>query len=231
MKARDLMTTSLVVVPPETPVVGVAELLASRGISAVPVVDAEGRLHGLVTEGDLIRRLAEEKRGPLGWFLGLFGDSRKLADRFAKAHGAKAEDVMTRDLVTVGEEAGADEIARLMEKHNIRRVPVLKDGKLAGIVSRADLLRAVLAPAAPAAEGKATDATLLQSVLAAMREQPWVDTFYVFPSVKDGVVSLYGFHRSEAVQRGLVLLAQDVPGVKSVDDRTEPMPFFLRASL
>jgi Mg/Co/Ni transporter MgtE len=131
----------------------------------------------------------------------------------------------------VEEEAGVDDIARLMEKHQIRRVPVLRDGKLVGIVSRADLLRAVLAPAAPAAEGKATDATLLQSVLAAMREQPWVDTFYVFPSVKDGVVSLYGFHRSEAVQRGLVLLAQDVPGVKSVDDRTEPMPFFLRASL
>jgi CBS domain-containing protein len=231
VKARDLMTTSLVVVPPETPVAGVAQLLASRGISAVPVVDAEGRLHGLVTEGDLIRRLAEEKRGPLGWFLGLFGDSRKLADRFAKAHGAKAEDVMTRDLVSVGEEASADEIARLMEKHNIRRVPVLKDGKLAGIVSRADLLRAVLMPPTAPALGEVTDAALLRRVIAAMREQPWVDTFYIFPSVKDGTVNLYGFHRSEEVQRGLVVLAQDVPGVKAVEDKTEPMPVFLRASL
>jgi CBS domain-containing protein len=231
VKARDLMTTSLVVVPPETPVAGVAQLLASRSISAVPVVDAEGRLHGLVTEGDLIRCLAEEKRGPLGWFLGLFGDSRKLADRFAKAHGAKAEDVMTRDLVSVGEEASADEIARLMEKHNIRRVPVLKDGKLAGIVSRADLLRAVLMPPTAPALGEVTDAALLRRVIAAMREQPWVDTFYIFPSVKDGTVNLYGFHRSEEVQRGLVVLAQDVPGVKAVEDKTEPMPVFLRASL
>jgi CBS domain-containing protein len=231
VKARDLMTTSLVVVPPETPVVGVAELLASRGISAVPVADAEGRLQGLVTEGDLIRRLAEEKRGPLGWFLGLFGDSRRLAERFAKAHGARAQDVMTRDLVTVDEEAGVDDIARLMEKHQIRRVPVLRDGKLVGIVSRADLLRAVLAPAAPATAGETTDAALLRGVIAAMREQPWVDTFYVFPSVKDGTVTFYGFHRSEPVQRGLVLLAQEVPGVRSVEDRTEPMPFFLRPSL
>ncbi|TCZ62985.1 CBS domain-containing protein [Roseicella aquatilis] len=231
MKARDLMTTSLVVVPPEMPVAGVAQLLASRGISAVPVADAEGKLLGLVTEGDLIRRLAEEKRGPLGWFLALFGDSRRLAERFAKAHGAKAEDVMTRSLVTVEEEATADEIARLMEKHQIRRVPVLRDGKLTGIVSRADLLRAVLAPPTVAPAAEATDTALLQGVLAAMREQPWVDTFYVFPDVKEGKVTLYGFHRSAEVQRGLEVLARAVPGVTAVEDRTEPMPFFLRASL
>lgn len=231
MNARDLMTTNLVVVPPDMPVASVAQLLASRGISAVPVAASDGTLNGLVTEGDLIRRLAEEKRGPLGWFLGLFSDSRKLADRFAKAHGAKASDVMTRDLVTVDEAAGADEIAGLMEKHHIRRVPVLRDGKLAGIVSRADLLRAVLAPPAAPAAGEVTDTVLEQRVIAAMRDQPWVDTFYVFPSVKDGTVSLYGFHRSEAVQRGLVVLAQEVPGVKAVEDRTEPMPFFLRGSL
>ncbi|MCB4823786.1 CBS domain-containing protein [Roseicella aerolata] len=230
MKARDLMTTSLVVVPPETPVAGLAQLLASRGISAVPVADPEGKLLGLVTEGDLIRRLAEEKRGPLGWFLGLFADSRKLADRFAKAHGARAEDVMTRDLVTVTEETGIDGIARLMERHQIRRVPVLREGKLVGIVSRADLLRAVLAPpAAPAAE-ETTDAALLRKVIAAMREQPWVDTFHVFPTVQDGVVSFYGFHRSPEVRRALVVLAQAVPGVKAVEDRTRPLLFLLRAT-
>jgi CBS domain-containing protein len=231
VNARDLMTTTLVVVPPEAPVAGVAQLLASRGISAVPVTDAEGQLQGLVTEGDLIRRLAEEKRGPLGWFLGLFGDRRKLAERFAKAHGAKAADVMTRELVTVGEEAGADEIARLMEKHQIRRVPVLREGKLVGLVSRADLLRVVLVPPASAAAEEASDAELLRQVTAAMREQPWVDTYYVFPNVKDGTVTFYGFHRSEEVQRGLAVLAQDVPGVKAVENKTEPMPFFLRASL
>jgi len=231
MKARDLMTTSLVVVPPETPVAGLAELLASRGISAVPVTNAEGKPLGLVTEGDLIRRLAEEKRGPLGWFLALFGDRQRLADRFAKAHGAKAEDVMTRELVTVDEEANADDIARLMEKHQIRRVPVVQNGKLVGIVSRADLLRAILAPAAPAVTGDTSDAAVLRKVAAALREQPWVDSFYIFPSVKDGVVSLYGFHRSEEAQRALKVLAQEVPGVKSVEDKTEPMPFFLRASL
>ncbi|MBL6455029.1 CBS domain-containing protein [Belnapia sp. T6] len=231
MKARDLMTTGLVVVPPEMAVAGVAQLLASRGISAVPVTNAEGKLLGLITEGDLIRRLAEEKRGPLGWFLALFGDSRKLADRFAKAHGAKAEDVMTRDLVTVDEDASAEDIARLMERHQIRRVPVLSNGKLAGIVSRADLLHAVLAPSGAAPAAEVTDAAILRKISAAMQEQPWVNAFYVYPDVQEGKVTFYGFHRSPEVQRGLDVLAREVPGVTAVEDKTEPMPFFLRASI
>lgn len=231
MIARELMTSKLVVALPETPVAGVVELLASRSISAVPVTDATGKLLGLVTEGDLIRRLGEEKRGPLGWFLGMFANPQRLADRFAKAHGATAEDVMTRELVTVGEEAGADEIARLMEQHNIRRVPVLRDGMLVGLVSRADLLRAVLAVPAGTKSGESSDGKLLQAVLSAMREQPWVDTFYTFPSVKDAVVTFYGFHRSEGAQRALQVLGREVPGIKAAVDKTEPMPLLLRGSL
>ncbi len=231
MQARDLMTKNLIVIPPEMPVVGVAELLASRGISAVPVVDAAGTPIGLVTEGDLIRRLADDQPGPMGWFLGLFADGRRLAERFAKAHGATAADVMSRTLVTVTEDAPAEEVARLMEQHRIRRVPVLRDGKLVGVVSRADLLRAVLTAPQPPAAGTVSDTRLLRSVLDAMRDQPWVDTFYIFPSVKDAVVTFYGFHRSDEARRSLQVLAREVPGVVGVADETKPMPFFLRASL
>jgi CBS domain-containing protein len=203
MKARELMSTNLVVVPPETPASAVAALLASRGISAVPVVDAAGAPVGLVTEGDLIRRLADEKPGPVQWFFNLFKDSGKLADRFSKAHGKTARDVMTAELATVGEDATADDIAKLMEARNIRRVPVVKDGRLAGIVSRADLLRAVLAPKPQEALGD--DAAILRAALSAMRDQPWVDSFWVFPDVREGAVTLYGFYRSDAVRRGLKL--------------------------
>lgn len=231
MKARELMSTNLVVVPPETPVTAVAALLASRGISAVPVVDAAGAPVGVVTEGDLIRRLADEKPGPVAWFFGLFKDSARLADRFAKARGATARDVMTADLATVGEDAGAEEIARLMEKRGIRRVPVVKDGKLVGVVSRADLLRAVLAPKPREEAALADDAAILRAVLAAMREQPWVDSFWVFPDVREGVVALCGFYRSEAVRRGLKVLAEEVPGVKRVEDRMAPMPALARLQL
>jgi CBS domain-containing protein len=227
MKAHELMSTNLVVVPPETPVTAVAAPLASRGISAVPVVDASGKPVGLVTEGDLIRRLADEKPGPMAWFLGQFKDATKLADRFSKAHGATARDVMTAELATVGEDASADEIAKLMEARGIRRVPVVQDGRLVGIVSRADLLRAVLAPKAPA-EVVGDDAAVLRAVLSAMRDQPWVDSFWVFPDVREGVVTLCGFYRSDAVRHGLRVLAQEVPGVKRVEDKMEPMPTLAR---
>jgi CBS domain-containing protein len=229
MQAKDLMSTSLVVVPPETPVAAVAELLAARGISAVPVVDETGKPLGIVTEGDLIRRLAEEPRGPLTWFLDLFRDPAPQAQRFAKAHGKTARDVMTRDLVTAPEDATAERVSQLMEAHGIRRVPVVRDGKMVGLVSRADLLRAILRPPAlapvPAPED---DRATLRAVIAAMREQPWTDTFWVYPDVAGGVVTLYGFARSGAVREGLRVLAQEVPGVKSVVDRLEPMPLVVR---
>lgn len=232
MKARDLMSTNVVVVPPEMPVTAVAELLSARGISAVPVVDAEGKPVGIVTEGDLIRRLADEPAGPLGWFLGQFRDPDRLARRFAKAHGVTARDVMSTDLATVGEDASAEEIARIMEERGIRRVPVVREGRLVGIVSRADLLRAILRrqPAPPPATA-ADDAAIRRAIQEAMREQPWVDTFWSYADVRDGVVTLHGYVRSDAVREGLRLLVQEIPGVKRIEDHMAPMPLILRAML
>ena len=229
MKARELMSTSLIVVPPETPIAALAELLAARGISAVPVVDAGGAPVGIVTEGDLIRRVAGEKATGLQWFLGMFRDTGRMAERFSKAYGATARDVMTPDLVTVNEDATADEIARKMEQRGIRRVLVMRDGLLVGLVSRSDLLRAVLAP--PAAAAAEDDVAIQRAMFAAMREQPWTDTFWTFPSTHDGVVSWYGYARSDAVRHSLRLLAEQIPGVERVEDRTEPMPAILRVTL
>jgi CBS domain-containing protein len=230
MQARDLMSTNPVVVPPETPVTTVAELLAARGISAVPVVGPEGQPLGIVTEGDLIRRLADRPSGPLGWFLNLFRSPEPLAQQYLKAHGALAWEVMTTPLITVPEDASAEEVARLMEQHHIRRVLVARDGQLVGVVSRADLLRAVLRSATPDTTRR-EDREVLRGVIAAFRSQPWTDTFWVFPDVHEGVVSLYGFARSEVMREGLKRLAQEVPGVASVADRMEPMPLILRAML
>lgn len=230
MLARDLMTPSPVTIPPEAPVTAVAELLARRGISAVPVVDADGKPLGIVTEGDLIRRLAHQPPGPLGWFLDIFRDPQPLAQRYLKAHGMVAREVMTTPLVTVGEEATAEDISRLMEKHRIRRVLVEREGVLVGVVSRADLLRAVLRAAQPDS-ARLEDKAVLQGVLAAFREQPWTDTFWVFPDVAEGRVTLYGFARSDVMREGLKRLAAGVPGVRAVEDRMTPMPVVIRAML
>ncbi|MCO6418175.1 CBS domain-containing protein [Siccirubricoccus sp. KC 17139] len=230
MLARDLMTPNPVTVPPEAPVTAVAELLARRGISAVPVVDAAGKPLGIVTEGDLIRRLADAPPGPLTWFLDIFRDPTPLAQRYLKAHGAVAREVMTTPLVTVGQEASAEEISRLMEKHRIRRVLVEREGVLVGLVSRADLLRAVLRAAQPDS-ARLEDRAVLHGILAAFREQPWTDTFWVFPDVAGGRVTLYGFARSEVMREGLKRLAAGVAGVRAVEDRMTPMPLILRAML
>jgi CBS domain-containing protein len=229
LTARDLMTPDLVTVPPETPVIALARLLADRGISAVPVMDRAGAVIGIVTEADLIRRLAGTEDEKPGFFARLFADPGEAANRYARTHGATAADIMSESLVSVDETATAEHIAHVMEENGIRRVLVLQDGKLRGIVSRADLLRALVAEPKESADG-VSDERIRRAVLAAMRNEPWADTFYTLVEVKDGVVEFHGFARSEQVKRGLKVLAEAVPGVKGVVDNTQEMPVYLYAS-
>lgn len=226
LTARDLMTPDVVTVPPETPVVAMAKLMADRGISAVPVLGADGTLLGLVTEADLIRRLADEdvEHRP-GWFASIFADPSTLAERYARTHGATAQDVMTTQVIAVGPDAQAAHIASVMENKKIRRVLVVEGGKLRGIVSRADLLRALVTPA-PEGEGMSDD-RIRRAVLAAMKKEPWSNSFYLLADVQDGVVTFHGFMRDAGVARGLRVLAESVPGVKGVKDETRPMPAYM----
>lgn len=225
LRARDLMTPDVVTVPPETPVLAMAKLLADRGISAVPVVDGDGKVLGIVTEADLIRRLAGEEDRPGGFFASLFGNQERDAEQYARTHGVTARDVMTAEIVAVDPDTLASAVAHTMEDRGIRRVLVTQDGRLKGIVSRADLLRALVAP--PPEGGEYPDDRLRRAVMAAMKKEPWADTFYTLVDVKDGVVEFHGFSRSAAVQRGLRVLAENVPGVKGVVDNTQPMPAYL----
>lgn len=230
LTARDVMTPDVVTVPPETPIVAMARLLAERGISAVPVLGGEGQLMGVVTEADLIRRLAGAEDKPSSWFRAFFADPGAEADRYARTHGQTASDVMTEEVVTVAEDATVAHIAHLMEDKGIRRVLVVTDGgRLRGIVSRADLLRALVAPGQGADGEELSDDRIRRAVLAAMKKQPWADSFYTLVDVKDGVVEFHGFMRDEGVKRGLRVLAETVPGVKGVLDNTRPMPVYLYA--
>ncbi len=220
MKVRDIMSRKVVSVPPDTPALAVARLLADRGFSAVPVTDQWGMLLGIVSEADLIRRLAtEDKPDDHGLLSALFYDRDRAAERYARAHGATARDIMTPDPVTATETMTAEHAARLIEEHRVRRLPVTQDGVLIGIVSRADLLRALVAPAA-----ETSDETIRGAVQAEMARLPWADAPYVFIDVKDGAVTLHGFCHSAAVRKGLVALAGHVPGVAAVHDRITEGP-------
>ncbi|MBY0338504.1 MAG: CBS domain-containing protein [Acetobacteraceae bacterium] len=221
------MTPDVITVPPETPIVAMARLMAERGISAVPVLGQQGEVMGVVTEADLIRRLAGEEDKPASWFKTFFMDPGAEAERFARTHGQTASDVMTESVVTVGEDDTVAHCAHIMEERGIRRVLVVTDGRLRGIVSRADLLRALVAP--PTSSDDLSDDRIRRAVMAAMRKQPWADSFYTLVDVKDGVVEFHGFMRDEGVKRGLRVLAETVPGVKGVLDNTRPMPMHLYA--
>lgn len=229
LTARDLMTPDVVTVPLATPVLAIARLLSERGISAVPVLGEHGDVMGVVTEADLIRRLAGEEERPAAWFRQLFMDPAAEADRFARTHGLRAADVMTEEVVSVRGDATAAQVATLMEERGIRRVLVIEDGRLKGIVSRADLLRALVAPSPETAD--CSDDRIRRAVIAAMRRQPWADSFHTLVEVKDGVVEFHGFMRDEGVKRGLRVLAEQVPGVRAVRDETMPMPVYLFAGV
>jgi CBS domain-containing protein len=229
LTARDMMTQEVVVIPPELPVAAIARLLADRHISAVPVIGNDGVLLGIVTEADLIRRLASRLDEPPSRFGSLRVGSAAAADHYARTHGFMAQEVMTTEVVAVTPETSIAEIAALMEQHGIRRVLVMEEGRLCGIVSRADLLRALVSPATEVAD--ASDDRIRRAVVAAMRREPWAYTSHTVVEVNNGIVEFHGFSPGEAVQRGLRVLAEQIPGVKGVADKTQPLPPYLYESI
>lgn len=227
MQARDVMQTNVVTVMPEMPVREIAEQLLANRISAVPVVDEQGRVVGIVSEGDLMRRPESGTERHPSWWLRLFASPEERAITYVKSHGGHARDVMTQPVVSVGEDASLEEIAELLEKQHIKRVPVLREGKLCGIVSRADLLRGLVArQAAPAVS--AGDQTLKDAVEKALAETG-VRSFLLSVVVAGGVVHLWGATESEAEKRAARVAAEGVPGVTSVRDEIRVLPAAVRS--
>jgi CBS domain-containing protein len=222
MLARDIMTTNVFTFAPDTSVLEAARLLVERRISGAPVVDGAGRVIGIVSEGDLIRRaeLGTEKEWS-GWREFLMA-KRTLAHEFIRSHATRVGDIMTTPVWTVGEDATLAELAELFEKKNIRRAPVVREGKLVGIASRADMVRALLArwsvahPATPV-----DDAAIRQSILEHAASERWSDTSMLNVEVHDGAVDLYGVADSEDVARALQVLAESLPGVRRVHNHLQ----------
>jgi CBS domain-containing protein len=213
------MTPDVVTVGPGARVDEIARLMLDHHISAVPVVDASGRLVGIVSEGDLVRRAETATVGRPAWWLELLTDQGALARDYVKTHGRRARDVLTRDVLTVGVDTPLEDVARLLERRRIKRVPVVRDGHVVGIVSRADLVRtlAVRPPQPPPAE-VADDRAIRERVLATLRAQPWWLGTYRNVVVVDGVVHLWGLARSQAERDAVRVAVETVPGVRGVED-------------
>ncbi len=218
----DVMTRDVIKVAPDTSVEEIAQLLFERHISGVPVVDASGALVGIVSEGDLIRHAgAVGDSGPRSWWLRFFSDTTQGAADYVKTHGRTAADVMTRQPLTVPPDARLADVARLLEKHRIKRVPVVDDGRLVGIVTRSNLLQG-LATATGPGKVSADDREIARALDEALRDQSF--GIFINPIVQDGVVHLWGLVDSAAERRALALVAEGVPGVKAVEDHLGQRP-------
>jgi CBS domain-containing protein len=223
LKARDVMTAPVIAVSPTTPITETAALLLEHRISAVPVVDGDGRIVGIVSEGDLLRRgeTKTERRRPR-WLELLINRDLQAAE-FVKEHGACAMDVMTSNVVSVEPDTDLASIARLLEQRRIKRVPVVENGRPVGIVSRANLLRALVAyRQAPSGFEAKSDPEILRQVEERLRAEPWLDVDRINVVVSDGVVHLWGSIESEDRRRALKVAAESVPGVSRVESHLSP---------
>jgi CBS domain-containing protein len=215
MQAADVMTFGAACIRADTPVEEAARLMLQHHISGLPVVDNSGGLVGIVTEGDLLRREASTRRPR---WLALLVGSLKPEDGPRLAHLATVEEVMTRPVVTVSENTRVQEIADTLQRHRIKRVPVVRGGKVTGIVSRADLLRGLARLAQDMPAASAEDRALRMRVLDALGRAPKGGWRSVNVVIRDGTVELRGATADANLRERLVAAVRGVPGVKELDD-------------
>jgi CBS domain-containing protein len=222
MKASDIMKSPVITAAPHTPVREIAALLLKHRISAVPIIE-EGRLVGLVSEGDLLRRHeigTDRADRRTSWWLWLLGTDRSIGE-YVKSHATYARDVMTRDVVSVSPDAPLAEIASLLESHAIKRVPVLRGGRLVGIVSRANLIQALAVARVSSSRtpgGSSGDAAIRMRLTAELERQPWWRRGSSSVIVTEGVVHYWGMISGEEERTAARVAAENVAGVRGVED-------------
>ena len=221
MQAQDVMTTPVKTIDSGWTVQEAAKLMLERRISALPVLDRKARVVGVISEGDLVRRTELGTGAARSWWLQLIGGN--AAGDYLKTHGTSVSDVMTSPAISVRRTTPLQEVARLLEKHRIKRVPVIEAGRLVGIVSRADLVRRLAMMPARAAPRASSDRALRRQVVKEVA-QTGVDTVYVNITVEAGTVHLWGGLQSALDQKALRAAAKSVNGVRKVDDHTSVIP-------
>ncbi len=218
MKVAEVMTRRVRSVGTDALIADAVRLMLQNDISGLPVVSARGDLVGIVTEGDFLRRTetGTERRRPQ-WLSFLLGPGR-IADEYVRTHGRRVEEVMTRDVATVTEDASLDEVVRRMESRRIKRLPVVRGRQIVGIISRANLLHALAALITEAAPSVATDTAIRERLLAELEKEPWNPRAGTDLRVRNGVVYLWGVIFDEREREALRVAAENVPGVKEVRD-------------
>jgi CBS domain-containing protein len=224
MLVRDVMTRNMIVVNAGDPVLKAARLMLQNRISGLPVVDANSDLVGMVTEGDFLRRgeIGTQRRRPK-WLEFLIGPGR-LAQEYVRACGRKVEEIMTPEPYAVAETDSLETVVEMMERYRIKRLPVLRDGRMVGIISRANLMHALAALDRGAHAPAGDDTALGDRVADALSSQSWAPHINIV--VNDGIVELWGVITDERERQAILVAAENVAGVKAVHDHmvwVEPM--------
>lgn len=215
MYAMKVMTRPVVTVPADATVWSAADILLGARISAAPVVDADGIMIGIVSEADLMNRPELGTVPGRSWLQRLLADEAVLARDYTRSHSHRVTDVMTHDVVTAGERTDLKEIASLMQRHGIKRVPIVRDGKVLGIVSRANLLQGLLAREPHSANGTVPDDALRENLWKELGKHSWGSRVSSIV-VESGVVHLWGYTHSEPAKESVRVAIENVPGVKRV---------------
>jgi CBS domain-containing protein len=226
MKAEDVMTRDVISISPDSTVLQAARLMLEHRISGLPVIDAEGQLVGVLSEGDFLRRRetnTEKRRSR--WLEFLMGPGR-IAAEYTHSHGCKVSEAMTRNPQTVSETASLEDIVELMERHRIKRVPVLCGDEVVGIVTRSNLMRAMVSVARAVPPPATDDMAIRQKLMDEIQKAEWAPSATIDVVVRDGIVELWGVIIDDRQREALKVAAENIPGVKTVKDHlvwVEPM--------
>src|SRR6202171_6446253 len=217
MRAHQIMTRSVITATPETPIVEAANIMLQRHLSGLPVVNTAGKLIGIISEGDFIRRSEIGTQRKRGRWLKLILGPGKAATDFVHEHGCKVAEIMTPEPLTITEDTALEEIVQVMEKNNVKRLPVIRGDKIVGIVSRANLLQAVASLARQIPDPTADDDHIRNRVIDALEKNDWCP-FGLSVIVREGIVHLSGVITEERSRQDAIVAAEHITGVKKVHD-------------
>lgn len=217
MRAHQIMTRPVITVTPETTILEAANTMLQKHVSGLPVVDASGKLVGIVSEGDFIRRSEIGTQRKRGRFLKFILGPSAAATDFIHEHGSKVFEIMTQQPATITEDTPLEEIVRRMESNNVKRLPVTRGDQIVGIVSRANLLQAVASLARRVPDPTADDDHIRNRVIDALEKHNWCP-FGLTVIVRDGIVHLSGVITEESSRQAAVVATENVAGVKKVHD-------------
>ena len=218
MIVADVMNRNVIAIAPDATVEEAAKTMLARAISGLFVVDAKGELAGIVTEGDLLRRdeLGTQRHRP--WWLRLLVSPGRQAADFTHTHGRRVTDVMTPDVIAVAASAPLDEVVEIMEKHRIKRLPVVENQRVIGVVSRSDLLRYLIGHARRALPAATDDSAIRTTILDALEKQAWAPVTSLNVTVAGGVVDIWGTITDDSQRRAVCVVAENTTGVSKVHD-------------